>query len=289
MRLRLRLATGLLAAAFAFGFAFAFGSRLVSVVDNTESTRVPPGPRAVATLPRWERDRLPSVAFVVTCIRSHQAKDDPILFPGTPGASHLHSFFGNRSTKASSSVADMLQADTSCEDPQDTAAYWVPAPGADRLRAYYDAGDAESASVRAYPAAMMGIAGDPEVQAPGVQVVAFRCGELGDGPDATQWEAVAPKSCSVGVPIVRYSFGQCESTTTRRLSPCQPGQTPKYVRLRLLMEFQSSAHGLGPHADFWNTWDQDRLEQLVATCVRGERLTNLEIKQCGLPGSGPIS
>lgn len=40
--------------------------------------------------------------FNALCGFSHRAPDDPIVFPGQPGASHLHDFLGNTSTDASS-------------------------------------------------------------------------------------------------------------------------------------------------------------------------------------------
>jgi hypothetical protein len=38
----------------------------------------------------------------ILCTIDHQRADDPIVHPGQPGASHMHSFYGNTSTKASS-------------------------------------------------------------------------------------------------------------------------------------------------------------------------------------------
>jgi hypothetical protein len=52
--------------------------------------------------------------------------DDPIVYPGQPGRSHAHAFFGNRSTDASSTRGSLLQAVTTCKPRADKAAYWVP-------------------------------------------------------------------------------------------------------------------------------------------------------------------
>jgi Domain of unknown function (DUF1996) len=52
--------------------------------------------------------------------------DDPIVYPGQPGRSHAHTFFGNRSTNASSTRESLLQATTTCKPRADKAAYWVP-------------------------------------------------------------------------------------------------------------------------------------------------------------------
>ena len=65
--------------------------------------------------------------FNASCTYSHSRKDDPIVFPGLPGASHMHSFFGNRSTDANSTADTLLaNAGTSCAPAPDLSAYWVP-------------------------------------------------------------------------------------------------------------------------------------------------------------------
>ena len=45
--------------------------------------------------------------------------DDPIVFPGQPGASHLHDFFGNTGANASSTFETMLAGETTCRVPSD--------------------------------------------------------------------------------------------------------------------------------------------------------------------------
>ena len=53
------------------------------------------------------RADLVGVNFVENCRYSHQAPDDPIVFPGKPGASHQHTFVGNRTTNASSTFGSL--------------------------------------------------------------------------------------------------------------------------------------------------------------------------------------
>ncbi len=270
------VASALMVAATALGVA---GCTATLPVGGVAS-----GSSVVASAPGWVGPRLPSVAFVVTCRASHQAPDDPLVHPGHPGASHMHAFFGNTSTTAMSTTASLSTASTTCSDAADRASYWTPAPAADHLRAYYDAGNADPSEVEAFPSGLAGIAGSPEELEPGVAVVAFRCGKAADGPDAAGWSSSPSASqCRDGA-VVRYTFGQCADD---RLIACRRGQRPRFVRLRLVMAWTGGVAAVGPHADFWNTWDQRRLAELVAVCVRGERTTNLEIKQCGLPGSGP--
>lgn len=64
--------------------------------------------------------------FVVACGFSHMNNDDPIVFPGKPGASHNHTFIGNRVVDAAATPASLLGGDSSCLDAGDASAYWVP-------------------------------------------------------------------------------------------------------------------------------------------------------------------
>ncbi len=68
-------------------------------------------------------------AFRVDCLQSHMGFDDPIVYPGDPGKSHLHVFFGNTSTSAASDLTDMsLTGRSTCAGGTANATgYWVPA------------------------------------------------------------------------------------------------------------------------------------------------------------------
>ncbi len=68
-------------------------------------------------------------AFRVPCEVSHFAFDDPMVFPGKPGASHLHMFFGNTTTDANSTVDSIANTgnSTCAGGILDRTAYWVPA------------------------------------------------------------------------------------------------------------------------------------------------------------------
>jgi uncharacterized protein DUF1996 len=72
------------------------------------------------------RAKLQGNNFYSNCRFSHTAPDDPIVYPGEPGRSHDHTFFGNRSTNASSTAATLRLATTTCYPRADKAAYWAP-------------------------------------------------------------------------------------------------------------------------------------------------------------------
>lgn len=80
---------------------------------------------AAAAQPK-QRGAIPGI-FTVGCEYSHSAMDDPIVLPGNSGASHLHEFFGNITTDANTTTASLLAGLTTCAQPQDHSAYWVPA------------------------------------------------------------------------------------------------------------------------------------------------------------------
>ena len=65
--------------------------------------------------------------FNASCTVSHSKPDDPIVFPGMSGASHMHTFLGNDSTDANTTTMTLLaNAGSSCEPGEDLSAYWVP-------------------------------------------------------------------------------------------------------------------------------------------------------------------
>src|SRR6478736_1587546 len=69
---------------------------------------------------------LQGVNFVGSCTFSHMAMDDPIMYPRQPGASHDHSFVGNTTTNAFSTLRTLRAGATTCKRDGETAAYWMP-------------------------------------------------------------------------------------------------------------------------------------------------------------------
>ena len=67
-------------------------------------------------------------AFRTECELSHFAYDDPLVYPGQPGQSHLHTFFGNVLVNASSTAVDIRNTgDSTCDGGiLNRSGYWVP-------------------------------------------------------------------------------------------------------------------------------------------------------------------
>lgn len=68
-------------------------------------------------------------AFRFLCSPSHLLYDDPIVYPGQPGAAHLHQFFGNTLTNSNSTYSSLrTTGNGTCDGgPVNRSAYWMPA------------------------------------------------------------------------------------------------------------------------------------------------------------------
>jgi len=117
--------------------------------------------------------------FRTVCGFSHMSFDDPIVFPGQPGKSHLHVFFGNTGTDAFS-TADSLAStgNSTCRGGiANRTAYWVPATIDTRTGApvvpvttnmYYKNGSIRRSDdvIQPFPRGLRMIAGDATNTAP---------------------------------------------------------------------------------------------------------------------------
>ena len=67
-------------------------------------------------------------AFRFLCAPSQNAYNDPLVFPGQPGKSHLHTFFGNTLADANSTYQSLrTTGESTCNDKLNRSAYWIPA------------------------------------------------------------------------------------------------------------------------------------------------------------------
>lgn len=261
------------------------GGRIVPGVSARGATTGPQG-------------RVPQ--FKVECELSHSSPDDPIVHPGQPGRAHLHDFFGSVETDAHSTPASLLGTDTTCQNRNDTAAYWAPAllddgePVDPMLGvAYYRPGPGiDPAGVQPYPAGLVVIAGDQTATEPqSLDVAAWHCGASpvlhSDPPDC-------PRTATLGVRIVfpdcwdgaRLDSEDHQSHMVYSDGGACPAGHPVPVP-QLIFEvryaFAGDPSGLelasggvrSMHADFVQAWDQPALEREVRTCL------NLE-KVCGV-------
>ena len=86
--------------------------------------------RELVTLSSLPKSGSPDVvgAFRFLCMPGQISYDDPIIYPGKPGAAHLHQFFGNTKANAYSTYSTLRAAgDSTCMSPLNRSAYWMPA------------------------------------------------------------------------------------------------------------------------------------------------------------------
>lgn len=107
-------------------------SSITAIADNFATTQ---GLQAA-----WGTGKLPDSmgtdpvgAFRMICGAGQISYDDPIVYPGQPGKSHLHQFYGNVTADANSTYASLREnGGSTCGDPTlpyavNRSGYWMPA------------------------------------------------------------------------------------------------------------------------------------------------------------------
>lgn len=236
--------------------------------------------------------QLQGVNFIGSCRFSHRAADDPIVFPGAPGASHDHSFVGNRGTNAFSTLDSLLGGSTSCRRPGETAAYWMPTLLVDGspvaplgATIYYRRRTIQRVS--APPPGLKMIAGDAAATSPQARNVTFwNCGVASGLPAST-----TPPACPEGRGNelrLHVTFPACwngssldsadhkQHVAYQMRGRCPAGYPVEIPQISLIYRYPvQGAHDVAlasggvysAHADFFNAWDQATLQGLVDRCL----------------------
>ncbi|ATL81216.1 DUF1996 domain-containing protein [Streptomyces malaysiensis] len=245
--------------------------------------------------------------FVAECPFTHRLPDDPIVFPGLPGASHMHSFFGNDSTNAHTDLAALKKGRTSCDPIADLSSYWTPT--------LYDNGkeveptgttfyylgegvrDDVIANIKPLPAGLRIVAGN--AKATGVDdpssISRWSClhhGEVNPSKDFV--------NCPSGSMLESYlDFPQCwngkdldspdhKSHMAYPVGGQCPATHPVAVpKLRQVLRYPvsgdpsrfklASGGGFTMHGDFFNAWPEDEMARRVRDCIN-------PIIKCGADG-----
>jgi hypothetical protein len=233
--------------------------------------------------------------FWGTCAFSHRRSDDPIVFPGQPGASHSHDFFGNGTTDAASTFQSMAAGGTTCALPGDTAGYWVPTLLRDDqpvpikvINVYYWG---VRGKTTAFPSDLRLVAGATVGVPPGTRTSSRKTGWM-CVPNGAVF--ASPPDCGSDLVHMVVTFPSCWNGVdtdapdhhghlaypVRNACPAaDPVIVPRLVvhvvydlhdgtGAELSSDMMAGAPaGSTAHADFWNTWDQSSLDHLVATCI----------------------
>ena len=238
--------------------------------------------------------------FQANCGTMKELPDDPIVFPGQPGASHMHTFLSNVTTNANSTLASLNAGTTTCKAPGDKSGYWMPTlyNGSQVVEPvgpqviYYKTGVNDYTSVRPFPPGLRFLVGSPAATAtqfrndPGF-VAGWECGD-------TYGNVDFPPSCPTGADVqlnIRYQAPSCWNglyldTPDHKSHMAYPinGVCPADHPVALpMIEFKmafpvhgdmsqvhlSSGRGFSFHYDFFNAWDPATQAALLTHCVVG--------------------
>jgi hypothetical protein len=193
------------------------------------------------------KSRLHGNNFFANCRFSHTSNDDPIVYPGQPGRSHPHTFFGNRSTDASSTLASLRAARTTCKPRADKAAYWVPTlfrngrevrPAKGQF--YYNLRGYDR--MRPFPPGLRMVSGNSHAVYPqSRRVVYWACG--GGAGVRTRPSATVPRHC----PVIHAKF----KSRGKRCPSCPLVPMVFEADVKTFLEL---------HVNFQDCWDGKRLD-----------------------------
>jgi len=269
-----------------------FGTGGATITTSTPKPLPPAPPGADTTVTHHE--------FQANCTPTRTLSDDPIVFPGKPGFSHSHTFMGNTTTDANSTLTSLLAASsTSCTVPQDKSAYWFPTllRGGNKVVStslqtiYYKSGILDYYRVQPFPQGLKFVAGsagatlDQFRTAPGA-VEGFECGN-----SSFNWD-FPTVTCPTGSKLnVRYQAPSCWNghdldsadhkshmayPVNAQCPPDHPVPVPMIeVKLSWPVDGNlsdvafSSGRGYSFHYDFFNAWDPPVLKALVEHCING--------------------
>ncbi|WDZ86622.1 DUF1996 domain-containing protein [Micromonospora cathayae] len=238
--------------------------------------------------------------FRADCTSKGRALDDPIVRWGQAGASHMHEFFGNRTTDAYSTLQSLDNGTTTCNPSADLSAYWVPtlyqngvAKAPEHVTVYYQ-GLTDRLNVKPHPRGLKIVVGNALATSPDQNPAArWSCrGYPQSSPDFL--------SCPAGSKLETYlDFPTCWDGKNLD-SPdhkshmafgiggvggyCPASHPVPVPRLELLITYPVTGGGLSLggtrngvnvtnapgytfHGDFFNAWNEAELKRRVDGCI----------------------
>ena len=250
-------------------------------------------------------------AFRVPCgSYARVSRDDPIVFPGRPGVSHLHTFVGNTSADASSTADSLLDkgGSTCAGGTLNRTAYWMPSmidtsTGQPLLPTstnfYYKLGyfGVKAGTVQPFPKGLRMIAGDAANTKPRGSLNRFACLKEGDG----SWHAEIPPCGAGGDLVVSVTFPQCwdgrnldspdhkshmaYGIPNQGCPADHPVPLPEITQnvhytpsapegtshWRLSSDMYEGPGGYSLHSDWFGAWDPKTMQKFVDHCINGNQ------------------
>lgn len=245
--------------------------------------------------------------FRLACEYSHFSYDDPIVFPGEPGRSHLHMFFGNTDVDAFTTDSSLRDSGGgTCNGFElNRSGYWTPAlidgdgnaVVPDRIILYYKTKQPQA--VQAMPQGLKMVAGNTHGETfTADQLLAWACGENGNhygptnripdcGGDVINASIVFP-NCWDGVNLDSTDHLGHMAYVDENHS-CPASHPVRLPQISILLYFPGtesidgwhlssdlrSGFNTGPgatlHADWWGGWNDEAIELWTDGCMRRAR------------------
>ena len=240
--------------------------------------------------------------WVIACPFSHRASDDPIVFPGDPGAAHRHDFFGNETTDAFSTLRSLKKGPTTCGFRPDRAGYWFPTLSSrghvtspHLVKVYYTSRHSRPAAIKPFPRGLKVVAGDAHPEGPqSLSIVHWDCGDGGSHENRAH-----PVDCGEGFVQASIIFPDCWDGVRRdsvdhqrhmaystdhdddRLYTCPRSHPVPVPRIKVTIEWPvhdgttvelSSGSPRTLHGDFFDAWRRRPLKRLIHRCLVEEVL-----------------
>lgn len=261
----------------------------------------------------------PEGQFRLSCEYSHFSYDDPIIYPGEPGKSHLHMFFGNTETNAHTTLDTLVdRGGGTCQGFElNRSAYWIPALLDGRGNAvipfsiviYYKTKD--TASVIPMPQGLEMIGGnDLHETFETSDQLHWSCGGSGSRYNMTN----RIPDCGGDIINATIQFPNCwdgvnlgsgspdynaHLTWVNEQEPCPNSHPQRLPQISFLIywpgtdsvegwhlssdqldNFNASPGG-SLHADWWGGWNDQTIELWTNNCLRANR--NCSMGQTGTP------
>lgn len=272
-------------------------------LDPGESITVSPAVPGITPDPNFvPPDDTSHHEFQADCSSNQNAPNDPIVFPGQAGASHMHTFMGATTTNEKSTTGSLSAGSTSCVTPQDHSGYWFPTlyngtqivtPSGPQV-IYYKSGIYDYRTVRPFPRGLRFVVGSPSAteadfqNSPGA-VEGWECGN-----SSKNWDF--PASCPAGSQLnVRMQAPSCWDGVHLDSADHKSHMAyPILVGYRIvcpadhpvalpMIEFKmafpvsgdmsqvhlASGRGYSWHYDFFSAWDATVQAALVKHCIDG--------------------